>query len=140
MRILAALAATLTLLTACGSDDQEGASTPDPADLDATTFTSTDVSGHDLVEGSAVTLSFQEGTLAVKAGCNTQTGEYDVDDGTLKWTRPAASTMIACPTPDLAEQDQWLAGLFTDGMDATLDGGTLTLTGSDDVELVLSAG
>jgi heat shock protein HslJ len=139
LRVIAALAATLALLAACGSDDEGGggASPPETGDLEASTFSSNDVSGHDLVEGSTITLSFQEGTMAVKAGCNTMTGEYDVSDGTLKWTRPPAATRMACPTGDLADQDQWLTQLFTDGMDASLDGGTLTLTNADDVKIVL---
>jgi heat shock protein HslJ len=139
MRMLLGLVA-LTLLTACGSDDQDGAGAPDTSDLEASTYSSTDVSGHDLVEGTTITLSFQDQTMAVKAGCNTQTGRYDVVDGVLKWTAPAASTTMACPTSDLADQDQWLAGVFTDGMDASLDGGTLTLTNDDDVKLVLTSG
>jgi heat shock protein HslJ len=141
MRVLLAVAAAALLLTACGSDDEGGGGTvPDTSDLEASTYSSTDVTGHDLVEGSTITLSFQDGTMAVKAGCNTQTGAYDVVDGALKWTAPAASTTMACPTSDLADQDQWLAGVFTDGMDASLDGGTLTLTNDDDVKLVLTSG
>ena len=131
MRVLLALVATTLLLTACGSDDEL-------PDLDGTTYSSTDVSGHDLVEGSTVTLSFEDGTMAVKAGCNTQTGAYEVSDGRLQWSGPAASTTMACPTADLADQDQWLAGLFTDGMDAKHDGDTLTLT-SGDVTMTLSS-
>ena len=138
MRILLALVAATVLLTSCGSDDDSGgAAAPETADLEASTFSSTDVSGRDLVAGSTITLSFQEGTMAVKAGCNAQTAEYEVADGTLRWTGPPASTKMACPTSDLADQDQWLAGLFTDGMDASLDNGTLTLTGGDGVEVVL---
>ena len=138
LRFIGALAAALALLTACGSDDEGGgASPPEKADLEATTFSSSDVSGHELVEGSTITLSFQEGTMAVKAGCNTMTGDYEVSDGTLQWTGPAAATRMACPTGDLADQDQWLTELFTDGMDATLDGGTLTLTNDKGLKIVL---
>jgi heat shock protein HslJ len=140
MRIVLALAA-LILLAACGSDDQgSGGTTPDPSDLEGATYASTAVTGHDLVSGSTITLSFQDRRMAVKAGCNTQTADYDVSDGALRWTGPAAATTMACPTADLADQDQWLAGLFTDGMDATLDSGTLTLTNDDDVKIVLTAG
>ena len=139
LRVIAALAATLALLAACGSDDEGGggASPPETGDLEASTFSSNDVSGHDLVDGSTIILSFQEGTMAVRAGCNTMTGEYDVSAGHLKWTRPPAATRMACPTSDLADQDQWLTQLFTDGMDASLDGGTLTLTNADGVKVVL---
>jgi heat shock protein HslJ len=135
MRILLALAASVVLLTACGSD---GDGDSDAFDLDGTTYTSRKVSGRDLVAGSNVNLSFDDGRMAVKAGCNTQTGDYKVSDGRLKWTAPAEATRTACPTADLADQDQWLADLFTTGMDASLEDGTLTLS-NDDVELVLSS-
>ena len=134
MRILLTLAAAALLLTACGSDDDGGS---EAFDLDGSTYTSTDVAGHDLVEGSTVTLSFDDGTMAVKAGCNTQTATYQVSDGTLKWTAPASATRMACPTSDLADQDQWLAELFTEGVDATLDDDTLTLS-NDDVTMKLT--
>jgi heat shock protein HslJ len=140
LRTVAALAA-LVLLTACGSDGSSdgagGASPPEKADLEASTYTSNDVSGHQLVEGSTITLSFQEGTMAAKAGCNTMTGEYEVSDGTLRWTGPVAATQMACPTGDLADQDQWLTENFTDGMDATLEEGTLTLTNDKGLRIVL---
>jgi heat shock protein HslJ len=140
VRILPTLVAALFLLAACGSDDEGGSGPPETADLEASTFSSADVSGHDLVDGSTITLSFQDGTMAVKAGCNAQTAEYEVADGTLRWTGPVAATKMACPTDDLAAQDQWLAGLFTDGMDAALDGGRLTLTNDEDVKIVLGEG
>jgi heat shock protein HslJ len=120
MRTLLVLVAVTALLAACGSDDQGGegggeggGDAPTTADLDGTTYTSTDVSGHDLAEDTTVTLTCGDGTLAVDAGCNTQSAAYEVADGTLAWTGPAAATLKACPPP-LEEQDQWLGGLFTD--------------------------
>lgn len=106
-------------------------------DLDGKTFTSTSVEGHDLVEGSTIELTFDDGHLGVSAGCNSMGADYEVDDGTLAWTGPATSTLIGCPD-DLAAQDQWLTELFTDGVEAELDGSTLTLTDGD-VEIVLEA-
>jgi len=140
LRTLLALAAAAVLLAACGSDgpaDREGSpATTD--DLDNTTFTSVEVTGHDLVEESEITLTFKDGNLGVQAGCNTQTAGYAVTDGTLKWTSPAASTMKAC-SDELMAQDQWLAGLFTDGVDANLNKTTLILTSSDDGTIELEA-
>lgn len=39
--------------------------------LDGTTYVSTNVTGHELVEGTEVQLSFEEGVMSVSAGCNT---------------------------------------------------------------------
>jgi heat shock protein HslJ len=75
--------------------------------------------------------------MAAKAGCNTMTGAYEVSDGTLRWTGPVAATRMAGPTGDLADQDQWLTEVFTDGMDATLDQGTLTLANDKGLKIVL---
>jgi heat shock protein HslJ len=137
MRVLIGLAAAGVLLAACGSDDEGGGDAPTAADLDSATYTSTEVSGHDLAENTTVTLTFEDGTLAVDAGCNTQSAAYEVSGGTLVWSGPAAATLKACPPP-LGEQDHWLGGLFTDGMDASLDGDTLTLT-NDEVTMKLSS-
>lgn len=98
-----------------------------PAGLDGTTFVSTSTEGHDLVEGSTIRLSFADGRLAVRAGCNTMSAAYDVTDGRLAWSGPPMGTRMACPE-DLMAQDTWLAGLIEQGLDATVDGDGLTLT------------
>ena len=149
--VMAALA-----LAACGSSDSgDGASssTTDPikdattttapgaqsdADLDGKAFTSTEVEGYDLVAGSAITLAFDGDRLSANAGCNSLGSTYSFADGTLKWTAVPMATMMACED-DLMAQETWLVGLLTEGVDAALDGSTLTLT-SDDVTITLEAG
>ena len=142
----AAAAALLlvALFAGCGSSDDgdEGGDTtttsPTPtstpvtavADLDGTTYESTSVEGHELVPGAPVRVSFEDDTMSVSAGCNTMFGAYDVTDGTLAWSGEPASSLVGCE-PELADQDAWLADLFTTGVDATLDGSTLTLTSGD---------
>lgn len=135
--LAAAVAPVLLLMAACGSDDVGGAITPQPDDLDGSNYTSTDVSGHDLVPDSKISLVFESETMAVLAGCNTQTAGYEVADSKLRWSGPAASTKKAC-SEALEGQDQWLAQLFTDGMNASLDDSTLTLE-SGDVTIVLES-
>ena len=132
-----AVIAALVLLVACGSDDVGGAITPQPDDLDGSNYTSTKVTGHDLAPDSQIALVFKSETMAVLGGCNTQTAGYEVADDKLRWTGPAASTKKACSAA-LEEQDRWLAGLFTKGMTASLDGSTLTLE-SGDVTIVLQS-
>ena len=97
------------------------------ADLDGTTYESTAVEGHELVPGEPVRLTFEGDTMSVSAGCNTMFGAFEVTDGTLAWSGEPASSLVGCE-PELADQDAWLAELFTTGVEASSDGSTLTLT------------
>ena len=116
--ILTVLAVGL-LVTACGGDSDSSASdgssssqsTVTAADLDGSTFQSTSVEGHDLVAGSDVRLTFEDGSLSANAGCNTMSSSYDVTDGRLAWTGPPMATMMGCPD-DLMNQDTWLSDLL----------------------------
>jgi heat shock protein HslJ len=131
----------------CGSDDSSEASDESATsgsgsavtaeDLEGTTYVSTSVTGYDLVEGSTINLSFEGPRMQLSAGCNIISAAYDVTDGTLAWTGEPAATMMACPD-DLMAQDQWLVGLFQDGVTATTDGSTLTLA-NDDVTVELES-
>lgn len=141
-RALATLAAA-ALLAACGSDEGSGAAGPsgrealrgDMALLEAATFVSTSVEGHELVPGTELRLSFDEDTLAVTGGCNTAFGAFTVEEGTLSWESGPATTMMAC-SDDEAAQDGWIADLLGAGVAATTDGGDLHLA-AEDVTLVL---
>ncbi len=113
---------------ACGSDD-DSSSAPTPADLDGQAFESTEVSGHDLVADSTITLAFQSDSISANAGCNTMNAGYSISDGTLD-VGVMAATMMACPD-ELMAQDTWLSEFLTGGPEIALDGATLTLTGDD---------
>jgi heat shock protein HslJ len=134
---LAAIAAVVLLLVACNDDADSAAITPEPDVLDGSTYESTDVTGHDLVDGSLIALEFKSEAMAARAGCNTQTADYEVTDGTLRWTGPPASTSKACSS-ELEQQDRWLSDLLTSGMTASLDDSTLTLDNGD-VTIVLES-
>lgn len=110
--------AALLSLGACGSS-----SSPD---LNGKSYTSTQVTGHELVAGSTVTLDFADGRVAAKAGCNTMNGAATWDTGKLVVTGPMASTMMAC-SEELTKQDQWLSSFLTSSPALKLDGDTLTL-------------
>jgi heat shock protein HslJ len=143
------LGAALTLAAAGCADDKDsgsstsGATTSSPtsaseaavtaADLDGASYVSTQVTGHVLVADTQIQLGFSSGSLSTSAGCNVMSGPYDVDGGVLRWTGPAASTMMAC-SDELTAQDAWLTQLFTDGAEVAVDGSTLTLT-SDQVTI-----
>ena len=146
-----AAAATILLvgpLAGCGSsggedDGGDAAPTNAPsgtpvaaADLAGKTYESTAVEGHELVPGEPVRVTFEGDTMSVSAGCNTMFGAFELTDGTLAWSGEPASSLIGCE-PELADQDAWLAELFTTGVDASSDGSSLTLT-SDEVVMELA--
>ncbi|WP_421121747.1 META domain-containing protein [Aquihabitans daechungensis] len=107
------------------------------AGLDHTQFRATDVTGYEPVADSQLVMTFDDGHLSVNAGCNTIGSAYTFTDGTLTWTGEPMATQMAC-TDELVAQDTWLTDLLTGGVDAELDGGTLTLT-SDEVTIALEA-
>jgi len=136
-----ALFLVAAVLTACGggsssSTAQDAAGTLTADDLDGTAYLSAGVDGHDVVPGSRIRLGFEDGRMTANAGCNSMSGAYDVTDGRLAWTSSPAATQIGCPR-ELMRQDQWLADLLTAGVDATLDGDSLTLS-ADDVTIHLT--
>lgn len=127
---LTLLALSALALAACGSDDDTASgSAPTADDLDGTTFESTDVTGHELVSDTTITLAFQADAVSANAGCNTMNGGYTITDGTLE-VATMASTMMAC-TDELMAQDDWLAEFLSSGPEIALDGNSLTLTGAE---------
>ena len=130
-RVTAAVLAVLVLAAGgCGDDDVGGGADPGPptaADLDGRTFVSTGTEGFTLVPGTQVTLTFEDGNVSAGAGCNSMSGAYDVDDGTLE-VEDMASTLIGCPD-DLQQQDDTVRDLLTGGPGVILDGAVLTLSG-----------
>lgn len=138
-RAAGALAAAAILLAACGEEDTDGRDDPTAiveevqVQLAGHTFEADSVTGHELVEGSTLSVAFEDGVMAVAAGCNTLFGAYVEDDGELRWRGEPASTLIGCP-PELAEQDAWLTDLFTEGLrieegdaDLVLESGSVRL-------------
>jgi heat shock protein HslJ len=115
---------------ACGSDDDTASgSAPTADELEGTTFESTDVTGHELVADTTISLAFQDDRVSANGGCNTMNGGYTITDGTLE-VAAMASTMMAC-SDELMAQDDWLAEFLAGGPEIALDGDTLTLTGGD---------
>ena len=115
--------------TGTGSDDVL-------ASLSGRTFVSTEVTGHDLVPGSTITMTFPNAqTVSVNAGCNTMSGGASVEGGVLQ-VGPLATTQMGCPAP-LMTQDAWLAALLTKGMAIEAQGETLVLS-ADEVTITLT--
>ena len=143
---LATVAATL-VLAACGGGDASPAPTATPvapgtpapagttgaapsmADLDARTFIVTEALGHEIVDGTTVSLRFEDGRLGIHAGCNSISGPYQADDGVLMAAGAWTTTEMGCEPP-LMDQDAWIGG-FVDGAMLTLDGDILTLVNGE---------
>ncbi|MFK5635842.1 META domain-containing protein [Ornithinimicrobium sp. LYQ103] len=115
---------TVSLLAGCSGGSQE-------LDLGGREFTSTEVRGHSLVDGTSVRLTFDETAVSAQAGCNTIFGGASWGDGVLTSDGPLAMTMMGCDE-DLAAQDQWLSDFLASEPSIALDGGTLVL--GDDTE------
>ena len=65
------------LLAACGDDTGVGGSRNDS--LDGRTFVRATLTGHHLVKGSDIRLSFKDGNLSASAGCNNLGGSGRID-------------------------------------------------------------
>ncbi|HET9422667.1 MAG TPA: META domain-containing protein [Nocardioides sp.] len=134
------------LVVGCGDDSDDGgggASGTDPSPSASAeeaaltgTFVTEALTGHELVEGSELTVAFEDGSMAVSAGCNTLFGAYVDDDG-LHWEAEPASTLKACD-PELSEQDDWLTTLFTEGLDIEESSDTGLVLTSGDIRIELS--
>jgi heat shock protein HslJ len=139
-RCAAALAGAL-LLAACGDDTGSSSASTEGSpeassevrfdDLVGRSFESTAVTGHELVSGTVIALSFIEGRLSAVGGCNTQNGTADIVDDRLE-VGQLASTMMGCEEPLMA-QDRWLGEFLEAGPTVALDGELLTLRSGDEV-------
>ena len=121
----------LALLAACGSDDAAGS----PPDVVGREFVSTEVSGHELVDGSTIRIAFETDTLSANAGCNTMNGGYSFDGDTLQ-VETLAMTQMACGEA-LTDQEAFVSGLLTNEPTVTLDGDELTIASGDETITML---
>ena len=159
-RVWGAATAVVLLLAlgACGSDDDEpsgsptsggqasepgsgaGSVAPGKEELSGRTYEATSVEGHTLIPGTTLRVGFDGDNLAVRAGCNTLHAPYTFEGLVLKWTSTPAATMMGCPQ-ELLDQDEWLTGLFTTGMEASVDqfGANLT-NGEVTIQLIRDDG
>jgi heat shock protein HslJ len=107
-----------------------GASTV-PAELQGTTFVATEVTGsYTIAPGSSITVTFEDGTVSARAGCNSMSGAV-VIQGDVLVAPTLASTMMACEEALMA-QDTWFAAFLASSPTWTYADGTLTLTNGTD--------
>ena len=114
--------------TSAGGGEPGSSSDGTVAQLAGRTFLSTSITGHDLVSGSRIGITFQEdGTVQADAGCNALSGPYRIEDGILG-VSGLSQTEMGCEK-DLMDQDSWFADLMATGLGVDLNGDVLTLTG-----------
>jgi len=127
----------------CGGGDDETAEPEQARDpvpvesLNGKTFNSTEVKGHELVDGTMITLSFGPDALTASAGCNSIRGAMEVDDGSFYLSK-TAGTLVGCPS-DRQAQDEWLTSVLGAGLRPYDDGGNLLLLGRG-VEITMEEG
>lgn len=124
-----------TAVTACGDDNSSGAA-PTADDLDGRQFVATEIDGYTIVDGSEVVVSFDDDTILIEAGCNTQRSGYEIADGVLQ-VELLVATMMACEQP-LMDQDQLVASIVTAGPTIELDGAELVIS-SDETAMSMTA-
>jgi heat shock protein HslJ len=138
MRLFVVLAAAVVPVTACG-DSEPAADSPTapatavtvpPPDLAGHEYVSTDVTGHDLVVGSEIRLTFEGDRLGANAGCNQLGGTWSLEGDVLVVPENMVMTEMACD-PALMEQDSWLASFLSSRPTVDVAGDTLTLGGGD---------
>jgi len=107
------------------------------AALEGVTVVADEVSGtYTIAPGSTITLTFTDGRVSGRAGCNSISGAYTVRGDVLSVSPQLMSTMMACD-PALMDQDTWLTAFLSSSPTFTYADGTLTLTNGTDT-LVLT--
>jgi heat shock protein HslJ len=140
--VVALTLGALVALAACttgGSPSSAPSAAGEPSDvsfedLEGLSFVVTAAEGYEVVPGSTITLTFEEGRIGIQAGCNTMGSQYRVEDGVLVIGQ-MITTEMACDEPLMA-QDRFL-GEFLYNTTIALDGDTLTLS-KDGVSLTLT--
>lgn len=127
---------TLGVLAGCGSSESSTTPSDQPVlAIDGVTFLSETVTGHDLVTGSELRLSFDGDRLGGDAGCNQMGGEFEITDGVLVVDQLAMTEMACMDPPGLMEQEQWFSDFLSSRPRIQQDGDRLTLA-TDDVSVV----
>lgn len=128
-----ALAAMLTL-GACATSAPKGSAMTRPAPaalpLAGGEWAVTSINGQPVIEGSKVTMQFEDGRVFGAASCNRFMGGYTPGDGLTIELSQMASTMMACPD-DLMNQEALFLKTLGDVNSYVIDGETATLRTAD---------
>jgi heat shock protein HslJ len=109
--------------------------------LQGTRWVVTSIVANDAVssvpEGAQASLVFDASSVAVESGCNSGSGGYEAQDGTITFG-PIATTMKMCVDEGIAALEQAVLAVLQGEVQSEIDGNTLTLT-RDGTGLVLTA-
>ncbi len=95
-------------------------------------LTAIGITSVNLVEGTTITLAFDEESLGGTAGCNLYFGGYTLDENRIA-IDGIGSTLMYCEEPGVMEQEQLYLSLLGDAATVRIDGDTLTLSDADGV-------
>lgn len=139
-----ATAAVLGALAAACAAPDAGGGPGGPGDgphaLDGRSFVSTRVleggAERPVVPGTRIELSFAQGRLSARAGCNLMGAPYRLEGERLRLVGDVSMTEMGCD-PERHEQDAWLSAFLGGSPRVRLQGTALTLlAGSTRIELV----
>lgn len=113
--------------------DTTPSTTPVPGDdlaalLAGKTYLSQSTTGITLAPGAVLRISFDDGRISVSGGCNGMGGDVTFDGDTMT-VGPMMMTQMACDQP-LMDQDSAVQAFLTAGTTVSVEGDTLTLTGT----------
>jgi heat shock protein HslJ len=130
----ALLILSASLMSACAALLPNGANSEDDAvNLEGTSWTLTQISGIDLLDGSNAYFIFEEGQVQGNASCNQFSGSYEMDGSQLTFG-PMMSTMMAC---EFLDQETTFLGAFGQPLAFRVDGEQLILSGEDGTDLLV---
>ncbi len=113
--------------------DTTPSTTPEPGDglvalLAGKAYLSQSTTGITLAPDAVLRISFDDGRIGVSGGCNGMGGDVTFD-GDAMTVGPMMSTAMACEQP-LMDQDSAVQAFLTAGTTVSVDGDTLTLSGT----------
>lgn len=136
MRYALALLALIVVATvsACGDDDASVDTGGGAAAL-AAEYLSIEVTEagapRPLVEGTVISLRFDDGRVGASLGCNQLGAGYELDGDRLV-VEELSTTEMGCD-PERHAQDEWFAGILQSEPTVVVDGDTVTLTSGETV-------
>jgi heat shock protein HslJ len=98
--------------------------------LEGKTYLSQSTTGITLADGAVLRISFDDGRISVSGGCNGMGGDVTFE-GDAMTVGPMMSTQMACDQP-LMDQDSAVQAFLTAGTTVSVDGDTITITGTFD--------
>lgn len=98
-----------------------------------------DETSGELVQGTVITATFEDGTVAGSAGCNNYFADYAIDGDAIE-VGPAGSTLMFCESPEgTMDQEQTYLALLQTADSFDVSGDILTLSNDGTIVLTYSA-